>query len=365
MRIIGTGSDNDGGAIPLNRRGDDFGYLLPLEYGKNLVVLVGDDGQGNLSSKLFEVERSDKFRAEIASPVFGEFANGRELGVSGTVSAKYAEGTDEELGLAGVSATGVALSNLTLWGQSPIAVDETTGNVSYLLLMTGNGVVGGTNVVYTLNEQSFTNHMAETSTGTNSWPYDCALMTYSNSVKSISFTGFHNAMPPCGPDVTAALHQTRIELADAWAAMTPAERDDACDRFVSKAGWDMIGLVTHAYTYLCSECSPCDQSVWVDGGCHRTWSVNYVLYGWAFRLCGKSKAWMEATIVAHKTSEKKVGEIPAALGWARAGYAGWPVCATPPPDRRNCRECGVTSSKTSFRGRIWKTNFGDASVERP
>jgi len=58
--------------------------------------------------------------------------------------------------------------------------------------MTGNGVVGGTNVVYTLNEQSFTNHMAETSTGTNSWPYDCALMTYSNSVKSIGFSGFHN-----------------------------------------------------------------------------------------------------------------------------------------------------------------------------
>jgi len=37
-----------------------------------------------------------------------EFANGRELGVSGTVSAKYAEGTDEELGLAGVSVNGIA-----------------------------------------------------------------------------------------------------------------------------------------------------------------------------------------------------------------------------------------------------------------
>ena len=43
------------------------------------------------------VERTDKFRAMIESPVFGEFANGRELGVSGTMSAKYAEGTDEEL----------------------------------------------------------------------------------------------------------------------------------------------------------------------------------------------------------------------------------------------------------------------------
>jgi len=96
----------------VNRREDDFGYLLPLEYGKNLVVLVGDDGQGNLSSKLFEVERTDKFRAEIASPVFGEFANGRELPVSGTVSAKFAEGSEEELGLAGVQIAGAPLAGL-------------------------------------------------------------------------------------------------------------------------------------------------------------------------------------------------------------------------------------------------------------
>jgi len=66
------------------------------------------------------VERSDKFRAVIESPGFGEFANGQELGVSGTVSAKYAEGTDEELGLAGVSVNGIAAdldwSAVTRWG---------------------------------------------------------------------------------------------------------------------------------------------------------------------------------------------------------------------------------------------------------
>ena len=77
--------------------------------------------------RLAVVERTDKFRAVIvlrgsgqAPPVFGEFANGRELGVSGTVSAKYAEGTDEELGLAGVSVNGVAAdldwSAVTRWG---------------------------------------------------------------------------------------------------------------------------------------------------------------------------------------------------------------------------------------------------------
>jgi len=100
----------------------------------------------------------------------------------------------------------VALSNLLLWGHSPIAVDETTGNVSYLLLMTGNSLVTGTgtNVVYTIDENSF-NHQAAISTGTNSWPYDCALMTYSNSIKSISFTGFHNEEPSIKIGVTSGL----------------------------------------------------------------------------------------------------------------------------------------------------------------
>jgi len=96
----------------------------------------------------------------------------------------YAPDTTVIFTLEGVGATGVALSNLLLWGHSPIAVDETTGNVSYLLLMSGGQV-------YSIVESNF-NHEAAISTGTNSWPYDCALMTYSNSVKSISFTGFHN-----------------------------------------------------------------------------------------------------------------------------------------------------------------------------
>ena len=65
------------------------------------------------------MDRTDKFRAEIvlrgsgqAPPAFGEFANGRELGVSGTVSAKFAEGSEEELGLAGVQIAGAPLAGL-------------------------------------------------------------------------------------------------------------------------------------------------------------------------------------------------------------------------------------------------------------
>jgi len=116
MRITDIAFVKAGDSIPLNRRGDDFGFLLPLEFGKNLVVLVGDDGQGNLSSKLFEVERTDKFRAAITAPAFGKFANGQEQTVEGYVSAKYAEGTDEELGLAGASLDGTALTLVDLGG---------------------------------------------------------------------------------------------------------------------------------------------------------------------------------------------------------------------------------------------------------
>ena len=104
MQIIGTGSDNGGDSIPVNGRDLDFGYLLPLELGTNVIVFTAS----NLTREGKIVVRSADYRAAITSPTFGEFANGRELGVSGTVSAKYAEGTEEELGLAGVSVNGVA-----------------------------------------------------------------------------------------------------------------------------------------------------------------------------------------------------------------------------------------------------------------
>ena len=58
----------------------DFGYLLPLEPGTNVIVFTAS----NLTREGKIVVRSADYRAAITSPTFGEFANGRELDVSGT-----------------------------------------------------------------------------------------------------------------------------------------------------------------------------------------------------------------------------------------------------------------------------------------
>lgn len=57
----------------MNQRGDMFGYLLPMEWGTNVIVVVADGGEGNLASKMFVVVRSDRFQASWAWPAFGGF----------------------------------------------------------------------------------------------------------------------------------------------------------------------------------------------------------------------------------------------------------------------------------------------------
>jgi hypothetical protein len=47
----------------MNRREDLFGYLLPLDFGTNVVVLVAADaGKTNIASRVLLIERSDRYR---------------------------------------------------------------------------------------------------------------------------------------------------------------------------------------------------------------------------------------------------------------------------------------------------------------
>jgi hypothetical protein len=89
-------SVNGRGTIRMNKRGTQFGYLLPLDPGTNVIVLVAADATTNsLSSKVLLVERSNRYRAAITSPSFGSFRHtpdGSGDGyVRGYVSAKKDE----------------------------------------------------------------------------------------------------------------------------------------------------------------------------------------------------------------------------------------------------------------------------------
>ncbi|MCG3148105.1 MAG: hypothetical protein PCFJNLEI_01547 [Verrucomicrobiae bacterium] len=82
-----SASVNGGTAIEMNRRGEVFGYLLPLEPGTNMIVVTASDANtNNPSSKVVVVERTD--------------------------NAKQAKGTAGELGLAGVSVNGIVVASV-------------------------------------------------------------------------------------------------------------------------------------------------------------------------------------------------------------------------------------------------------------
>jgi RHS repeat-associated protein len=184
----------------------------------------------------------------------------------------------------------------------------------------------------------------------------------------------------CGKDVTASLATAKTTTEAGYSALgTLAKKKVNCkpwtypwflvlsnstlrDRMAN--GWDLNNMTRSWIPHMTSPaCAPvftrpdvnlCHESVWVDGGCHRAWDVNYVLYGWMNRLCngtfgssglyGTDESEMVNKITAWKTISGKTAEIPRATAWARAGYNGYPASSastpTTPPFYLVCEECG-------------------------
>jgi hypothetical protein len=82
--------------------------LVPLESGTNRMLLIASDAAGNASSNLFMIIRTNRYRFEITSPAFGEFATAPSTYVSGYVSAKFDEGLPTETNVTRVFINGVA-----------------------------------------------------------------------------------------------------------------------------------------------------------------------------------------------------------------------------------------------------------------
>ena len=92
----------------MNVRGLRFEGLVPLESGTNQVVFTASDAAGNSSSNLFTMVRSTRYRFEITSPAFGEFATAPSNYVSGYVSALFDEGLPTQTNVTSVFINGVA-----------------------------------------------------------------------------------------------------------------------------------------------------------------------------------------------------------------------------------------------------------------
>jgi len=81
----------------------------------------------------------------------------------------------------------------------------------------------------------------------------------------------------------------------------------------------------------------CGLTVIVRGECHRSYNVNYVLFGILWRFCYEGLGWIhpgmdvasgEALMMAWKV-QYGWREFLGALEWYLAGWAGWPDADTP------------------------------------
>ena len=91
----------------LNVRGIQVEGFVPLELGTNTVTVRAFDAAGNTTSNVFTVIRSTRYRFEITSPTFCEFATAPSNYVSGYVSAKFDEGLPTETNVTTVLINGV------------------------------------------------------------------------------------------------------------------------------------------------------------------------------------------------------------------------------------------------------------------
>ncbi len=108
LNAIMTTTVNGEDTITMNVRSNQFGYLLPLEWGTNTVTVIGSDAAGNTTSNAFTVVRSDRYRLAITSPAFGSFVNFSNVVVSGYVSALKDEGLPTATNVVAVTVNGVA-----------------------------------------------------------------------------------------------------------------------------------------------------------------------------------------------------------------------------------------------------------------
>jgi hypothetical protein len=108
----------------LNVRTQKVEGLLPLDFGTNEVVISASDAAGNMTSNVFTIIRSDRYRAVITSPEFGGFATAPSNTISGYVSAKFDEGLPTQTNVASVTINGVAAT--LHWDQM-----DADGNVPF------------------------------------------------------------------------------------------------------------------------------------------------------------------------------------------------------------------------------------------
>lgn len=161
----------------------------------------------------------------------------------------------------------------------------------------------------------------------------------------------------CGPDITSALQAVVARTKAAFSGWSSAERAVACfslaETPIGAFGWEINqlgpgGREQGAKNFQ-PDCATCggSLSIQVGSGCHYAGSVNYVIYGVMMRLCHDHMTFdrpffTEQSMTEYITLWKTLRSAPnltPSLGWAKAGYNGWPNARTPRAELPKCAKC--------------------------
>ncbi|HVM60286.1 MAG TPA: hypothetical protein VMV72_05400 [Verrucomicrobiae bacterium] len=111
LNAIIAATVNGSAPITMSVRSNQFGSLIPVGPGTNVLVLMAYDAAGNAMSETFTLVQGNRYQLAITSPVpFGAFANGQPQIVSGQVSALKDAGLPNQTQVASVTVNGVPTS---------------------------------------------------------------------------------------------------------------------------------------------------------------------------------------------------------------------------------------------------------------
>ena len=165
----------------------------------------------------------------------------------------------------------------------------------------------------------------------------------------------------CGPDITQALKNTVQKIRNRFHSWSRPVREMACANLYSpqKAGgaWEIMELLSGKGGQLENflkdfpECatSLCQNTVEVNGECYSAGAVNYIAFGVMSKLCHIPEQAMETAIYAWKIT--RYGHLPdeEVIGWAFAGYAGWPEFPIiPKSSHTRCKSCAYKAQNQDF-----------------
>jgi hypothetical protein len=122
LYAIVTATINGGSPITMNVHSNQFGYMLPLDWGTNTVLIVASDAGGNASSNTYRLARGNRYQFAMSWD-YQDYPPNR---VNGSISEWRDQGLPTQTGLVSVVVNGVG-TTLTTNGDGTVnftTVDE-------------------------------------------------------------------------------------------------------------------------------------------------------------------------------------------------------------------------------------------------